>query len=494
MTIVAVTRVACNTTTGNQDITTTDLGGNTPQAAFFILTGATADETETVDARMGFGAATSTTERWAVCVTSESVAAKSDTRRRMLTDECIALQTVGVAMDCEADFVAFITNGVRINWGDAPAAAYLLTVIFFYGSALSAKADTFQMTGAENSTVDVTTIGFQPDLLLTASHAYSALDVNVNQSYNSHGVVYYDGVSTYTQHCTAFRGSDNTAASQLSIQLVTNRGIGFVDGSGALILSGEFGSFDSSGFSCTLRDGAGVDEYVGVLAIALEGESVDIGTIATRTSAGSQSITAPGFTPQFLLVGQTVCPAIDTAYNNSNANTIGLGAIDADDEYSTSYRDEDAAADMNCHSLAASKSVYITDDSGTPTELWDVGFTSFDANGWTWYYNTAQGTAVYWWYLVIGEAGIAYQRSAADAVGVTDSMTWVVGVYKTLTEAIGVTDTISNVYGAYRTPTDTVGITDTTSTAMNIFKSLTDAVGITDVISTAVGKVISLGI
>ncbi len=42
-----------------------------------------------------------------------------------MTDECVMiLQPGGSTVDGEADFASFITNGVRINWGNAPAAAF----------------------------------------------------------------------------------------------------------------------------------------------------------------------------------------------------------------------------------------------------------------------------------------------------------------------------------------------------------------------------------
>lgn len=42
---VATVRVACDTDTGGQDITTTDLGGLTPKAVILFATRATADAT-----------------------------------------------------------------------------------------------------------------------------------------------------------------------------------------------------------------------------------------------------------------------------------------------------------------------------------------------------------------------------------------------------------------------------------------------------------------
>lgn len=58
---VAVTRVACNTSTGDQTITTTDLGGLTPKAAMFIITQAVTDGAAANHAVWGLGFTDGTT-------------------------------------------------------------------------------------------------------------------------------------------------------------------------------------------------------------------------------------------------------------------------------------------------------------------------------------------------------------------------------------------------------------------------------------------------
>ena len=162
---VAVTRAAANLATGTQDFTTTDLGGLTPVGALFIITKATADGTPADHAIVGIGAATGSSERWACSVTSEHGVSATDTNRRAMTDECVCLISEGTGtVDGEADFDSFITNGVRINWGNAPASAYLVTVLLLAGTDTSAYAGVFTGHASTNGVTDVTDPGFQPAL------------------------------------------------------------------------------------------------------------------------------------------------------------------------------------------------------------------------------------------------------------------------------------------------------------------------------------------
>jgi hypothetical protein len=204
--IVAITRDAVNTATGNQDFTTNDLDGLTPKAAFFIITSAISDGTPRDNAIISFGAATDTTERWSVGVQAQHDVGTTNTGRRAVSDECIMkLFGTSTNVDGEADFVSFIANGVRINWGNAPALGYLLTVVLFAGTDLTAKAGTFTV-GNEDVPTDVNTVGFEPDVLLTASVALGFTDAGSTFALLSHGVVTND--VSVGQYCWAWNSRD----------------------------------------------------------------------------------------------------------------------------------------------------------------------------------------------------------------------------------------------------------------------------------------------
>jgi hypothetical protein len=76
-----------------------------------------------------------------------------------MTDECIAiLGATTLSVSGEANFVSFITNGVRINWANPPSAARLMKVTFFAGTDVDAQAGTFALPNILDGTVDINTV------------------------------------------------------------------------------------------------------------------------------------------------------------------------------------------------------------------------------------------------------------------------------------------------------------------------------------------------
>jgi hypothetical protein len=399
---VATTRVACNTGTGNQDITA-DLGDLTPAAALFTIVAATADGTPADHAVMGTGAATSTSERWAIAGSAEHNVGTTDCYRRMETDRCVLiLNPADGTVDGEADFVSFITNGVRINWSDAPSAAYYLIVDLFAGTDLSAKALTFTMAATEDDTVDVTTLAFEADVLLVVSHCSSTVDSTDDHCFISLGVVL--NKDPLQQYSLQFKTIDDFSTSTVGNELRDDYGVGASTG-GLAPWDGEFSDFDASGFSCTTRNSTGGAE-VGVLALAFAA-AVDFwaGVLDTPTSTGNQGVTDPAFTPQWVHCALSQLPAVNTGYGDGNAGSIGVCSFDEDDENCSSVQDEDGEATTDTQSLSDDTAVNLPNDDGSAAHV--AAFVSFDANGWTWNFTTTEGTAVKLWALAIEAEGAA---------------------------------------------------------------------------------------
>lgn len=108
---VAVTRVSCNTSTGNQDITITDFG--TPKAALFFANVATSDATAASDAFNSYGAVDGT-RQFACYWGSEHNKGTTNTNGIWDSDQCVKLMlNAGSTVDGEAAFSSFITDGVR---------------------------------------------------------------------------------------------------------------------------------------------------------------------------------------------------------------------------------------------------------------------------------------------------------------------------------------------------------------------------------------------
>ena len=399
---VAVTRVACDTGGGNQTITAADLGGLTPKAALFMVTSCVTDGTAADHAIIGIGAATGTGNRWTFTSVQEHNQGTTDVSRRGTTDECIQIVDNNGAIDGEADFVSFNANNVIINWGDAPSAAYLMTVVLFAGTDLSAHADTATL-GNQDVESDVTDPGFEPDVVLMGTPGYTLDDAEHTGGWMSFGVaVNKTGVP---QYCTAWWSENAVAAASTRGIISDDYGIGQISNSDTWTWSGEVSGFDTNGFSITPRGGNSGDD-VGYLALRFN-NAVDFkaGILTTPTGAGSESVTDPSFCPQFLALGLTQLTSVDSVDATGNGSSIGFSFVDEDDQYCTSVQSEDAADPTNTQSLSDNQIVNLPNDDGTTAHT--ATLTSLDTNGWTWNFTNTEGTAVYYWYLAIGDADSA---------------------------------------------------------------------------------------
>lgn len=160
---VATVRVALNTSTGTQDITTSDLGGLTPSAALLIATRGTADGTPADGA--GFYAAVLMSGASGLSIFEEQHAQSSSDGYGNTTSGAgfrVYDGTADGVADGIAAYSAFITNGITINITDAFSSGWLCDVTFFAGSDLSV-ARVQQALGTDTSPLDITGVGFEAD-------------------------------------------------------------------------------------------------------------------------------------------------------------------------------------------------------------------------------------------------------------------------------------------------------------------------------------------
>lgn len=393
---VATTRVACNTSTGNQDISTTDLGGLPPKAALFIVSNAVTDGTAADGSVLSYGAATSVIARWAISVTSKHGVTTTLTNTLGLTTGCVYVidPADGTTVDGQADFVSFIANGVRINWSNAPAAAYLMTVVLFAGTDLTAQAGSTALGNTIDLTTDITTVGFQPDLVLTA--------IIGTLCRHSFGMVHETGgtVRQYSYGGVSRNGQTTTGE---FAHVRSDAGVAQLSTSGTASWYGEFSAFDSSGFSVTSRVAGTGNQTLNWLALDFNGAAgVWVGNHSTPTATGNASDTQPGFRPQFILQLQTLAEAVTTIYSDSRGGSIGIAAIDVNEAYTTSLSREDAVTTSNTQSLSDNVAVRLPDDDGAAKLT--ATLTSFDATGWTANYSAVDAAVKLFPTLVIGES------------------------------------------------------------------------------------------
>lgn len=393
---IRVVQAALNTTTGNQDITLAGFG--TPTACVVVVTPATTNGTAANDAFMSFGVATSSTNRWAGSVADEHGAATTDMYRSFYTDEVIDLKDEAGTQLVDADFVSFITDGIRINITTAPASAYLAMVLLII--ATNQYANYFTLS-TENTEVDVTDPTFEPEVLIPFSYNLGGTGENAFHNH-SFGLV-HNGASV-TQACIARANNEGQATSANHTTLFSTRGAAQIsNNTGATNWTCEFSNFDASGFSATARDGNSGGDSVGYLALDFNGElDISLDIIDSPTSTGNHSETSPGLQPEAVFQLLSRCAAVDTLEADADAGAFAVSMFDATSEYCAALNEEDNVGTTNTQNLPDNQAVNLPEDDGTTTNGFDATFVSMDTNGWTLNYASTDGTARKWIALSLG--------------------------------------------------------------------------------------------
>jgi hypothetical protein len=418
--ITAVVRISADTSTGTQDITTSDLGGLVPKAAIFICSVGVTDGTPAADFNLSYGAVDGT-RQWCTSSNTADSLGSTDTYSTTDTDKCIRINTAGTpTIDGDAEFTSFITNGVRINWLNAPSSAWLVTVILFTGEGITAHANAVGLGNSVDNSVDVTSPGFEPTVIFTACQGDLAADDGQTHVMPSFGLV-HNGDSV-VQRSAAWNIRNGASNGSPDARCTESYGIMQVTTLAALDWGGEFGTFDSSGFTVITRNAGANSTTLFYLALKLSPETAWLGTVDTPTSAGNDSITGVGFVPDTVIQLGTHMPAIDTAYNSSPlAGVIGIGAFSkTGKQFMTSVADEDGVTTTNTQSLSDNVAVELPQDDGT-TGL-TATHVSMGLDGWTHNYTNVLGSARKFFVLAI-EAQFDTQTHVLDAVLKTEAIT-----------------------------------------------------------------------
>lgn len=394
--IARVTRVACPTSTGNQDITISGFG--TPKAALFIVTQATADGTAADHAQLMVGA-TDGTNQWAAAMTSENGLTTTDDFTGQSTAACVnILDPAGGSADGVAAFSAWITNGVRINWSNAPASAYLMTVVLFGGSDLSAYAGALDMADTVGSAVSVTGVGFRPTDLITVKVGYTSTHRPI-----AVGVV-HDESGTESQGYVGIACRDGQTTTLVGGISSSTMASGYLTGA-VMYTEAEILDFGADGFDCYTRDSNTGATVIYFLALRITTYSSWKGAITTPTSTGNQAQTGPGFKPQFVMQLMSGCQSADSLETSGLGATMGISVADASAQYSNSIAIEDGVTTSNAESLSDNQMAVLHADDGSASVA--STFVSFDANGWTQNFTAVSATGKIWQAWAIEAGGLS---------------------------------------------------------------------------------------
>jgi hypothetical protein len=381
---LAVTVVAAATATGNQDITTADLGGQTPKAVIFFYSRSPADGTITDHAGAAYGWATATDQAAVASVKKHgSIALLAGNMASVSkNDKCIvALNTDSTpVVHSEAAFVSFIAGGVRINWTTAHATdAWLITAVFFAGSDWEVDAGTTTAAVSPGTTI---TTGFEPSVIfvMTVNRQFNGT-VATNDFQANFGATCW-GAAGRTQTNNAPWGSRGTHQNAM---VGTNTWPAY-----HFELTGQHGwqinTRTATGFEIFLSGGTHTTEEVAYLAMKFTGTGfLQAGTIElTSSSTGLHSFTGLGGQTGgllFMLLKQSQnTPQFDWRFGvwvsdeNGNAGGWAVGA----------KSDSTALSGANptvMKSTAMVDKIRMLDNDGTENLVCDLD--SFDADGFT---------------------------------------------------------------------------------------------------------------
>ncbi len=407
---VVVTRVATATATGNQTITFAEALDTAPKALKFIVSSATADNTATANAIMSIGVATvSPAEEFCLVWTGRDAVNPSDSFRRSMDDACVAITLANGAIDGQATLVSASTTNVVINWTDASAAAYLLTVIAY--DCAEAYLASFIMPVTLDTSTTISP-GFEFDLAFVISHTRE-IPVNRASARVSYGVLTYNG-TTFSQMCYTTHSVDNVSPTQNAAQLNTTYGMTGQLSNVGTFLEGVLFSASGNDILATTKiaDQATADVTGVILALRFDSLGVYAGVIDTPTSTGTQSYGGPGFSPSHLEVIGTLTEAVNTAYTDGRAGAWAIGVADTTRSYSVAYADEDAQATSDTQSLVDDILVNMPLDSGAAGIV--ATLDSYTSSGPVFDFTTVTATAKKW-ILVALEAPTASATASEES-------------------------------------------------------------------------------
>src|SRR5688572_7743426 len=371
----------------------------TPTAALIIVNGALSDGTVASHATTSIGAvatnvAQSSTAQMCQFGFSEDNQATADSGRSSSGSHCVRLidpTGTGATYLAEATFNSWITDGIRINWGTVPAAAYKITVVLFGGTALQAAVVPSATSPASVGGTTTHTVDFEPEIIIAIK------DLNAAREMCSHLRV-SNGTDNY---CVQVFSDHGTPEGNVRSVFYTDRvwqGLGITSGGPDIATNAmKLVNFTSTGFDAQTV-GIAAASSVGCLVLNFGGADFGITNDMTPTATGDEAQTWPGHETGLLIYAAALGV---TAGATINTHGISIGATDQRVQSAHGTHDEHNAATTNTGSVTHQKVVELLGGSGSL--LIEASWVSGDANGYTLNWGTVSGTARGAWALSVEE-------------------------------------------------------------------------------------------
>lgn len=364
--------------------------GFTPKVLMCWYGGATADDTWQDFLRRGFGAATSSTNRYACGDSAEEDLTTSNTQSTKSPAHIISIVSPGGTLEGEADLTSFDSDGFTLEWTNSNATAYKIHYLALGGSdeIKDAKVVSF-VTSLSTGQQSVTGAGFRPDFVICFGNSRINSSENAQYAHGGLLLAVTDGINNVgTQSFLVDAFADEQHARTIDID-------GFIEGTVTTPtedLHSIFISMDDDGFTFKQINAAPSPGYR-IFALCIKGIHTSTQNFNSEISTtGDKAYTGVGFQPVGLLTfGST--QAVDDSV--ATRGIFNIGAADGSNSNALMSGAERGVGDLACISKVGSIVVVDTTDPMSTLATTEEGtLTSFDSDGFTidWVISDAQAT------------------------------------------------------------------------------------------------------
>lgn len=433
-------QVAVGTSTGSLAVTGV---GFQPKVVLFWMVAQTGTG-QGASYQVGFGAATSSTARFAVEANANSGAATTVCRNELWNSRCIALHSAdGATVAFAADFTSLDSDGFTLNRVTAGAASYILNYLCLGGTDLVNVAVGTQAMPIATGNFSLTGLAFQPNAALFGCPGTTGTTANAQ---NNHRGLSVGWALSSTSRAMAVFGGQNGVVLGTTTEgtlVSTTKCLGSLNASASTLeTAADFVSFTADGYTLNKTTGGSATLY-GYIALSVTAAAA--GTTTAQTSTGNFSVSGAGMTPAvalFLLNGGATAtqaaPSADVTWSFGAAvsstqrgsvwigDKNGIGTADAPEQRQDSTR------------------CLMRYDPASPFSIiGDLDCVSLNSDGFTLNQTDADSAATLVPYLLLGTAGggTTTLKSATDSATLVETASLQTSDQKTATDSATLVDT-----------------------------------------------------
>lgn len=284
--------IACPAGTGNFSVTSTTF---TPTVVLFWGTKQTAEGIVDDNSNF-FGAATSSTQRWAISQYAEDNVATTDFTRYGHTGACIHILTSTTASSVIADFVSMNSNGFTVAF----SAVVTNTIIHWMALNPTTVKAGFITIAATSGNQDFTDPGFTPDCTILAGIRQTS--ANWNAFLLNTTLILGAGTSSSARWATSICGNDaetmTVNVDAMGTQRTDNIYLAVFE-NGTIDAIADYSGGIANGFRLNVSKPHALAHQVGY--VCFQGGSYAVGAFSAPTVDGNTNDVNVGFTPEAVL-------------------------------------------------------------------------------------------------------------------------------------------------------------------------------------------------